>query len=264
MFRFTESRTSRSSTLEPSTYVLRYTAAGSGDYAFVRSYALAATPAVVWSITGNLFRQDVRIEWTGYQIARVEVTYGEQKNETGSYRLSFDTTGATINAKHSKETIAAYPGGADKDAFGQLIGVNGDNVEGADLVIPALKISVHFKHPQGIITLPQIKAIASVTGRVNSATFLTFSPGEVLFLGASGQEGTETETEIAYQFAMSENADNLTIGEIVGIAKKGWDLVWIRYKDEVVGNTQVKQPKECYVERVYDTVDFSLIFGFGG
>jgi hypothetical protein len=264
MFRFTESRNSRSSTLEPSTYTLRYTAAGSGDHAYIRSYALAATPAVVWSITGNLFRQNVTIEWVGYQIARVEVTYGEQKQETGSYRLSFDTSGATINLKYSKETVSAYPGGVDKDKFQNLIGVNGDNVEGADVVIPALKITVHFRHPLGVIGLPTIKNLARATGKINSGTFLTFAAREVLFLGATGQEGSETETEVAYQYAMSENADGLTIGDIVGIAKAGWDLVWIRYKDEVVGDTQVKQPKEVFVERVYDATDFPLIFGFGG
>jgi hypothetical protein len=47
IFRFTESRDSRRTTTNPPTYTATYTAAGSNDGAYVRAYAIAATPTIV-------------------------------------------------------------------------------------------------------------------------------------------------------------------------------------------------------------------------
>ncbi len=269
MFRFTESRNSRDSTANPPTVTLRYSATGSNDDVYVKAYAINATPAQVFSVQhGTLYRQDVRITWEGYEIARVEVPYGQQERQTGSYRISFDTTGATINAKYSKETIAAFGRPQDDppsvDDFKNLIGVNGDNVEGADIVVPVLRMTVNFSHPLGVIDIARVKALANWTGRTNSDVFLTFEPGEVLFLGASGIEGSDAETEIAYNYAMTPNEEDVSIGEVVNIMAKGWHKVWVRYRDDVTNNISVKQPKAVYVERVYDELAFVNAFGFGG
>lgn len=266
LFRFTESRDSRRTTKNPPTYTAAFTAAGSNDGAYVKAYAQAATAAVVLTVDGILHRQDIAIDPVGYEIWKVTVPYAKNTQENGSYRLTFDTTGGTIHISASKETIGKYPSATAPD-YKQLIAVNADQVEGADIVIPALKISAHFSHPAAVITLSRIKYLAGITGMVNSNTFLTFAAGEVLFLGASGSEGTDAETEVTYQFAMSANADSLSIGEVAGVVKHGHELAWIKYKDAVntVGGTDlpVKQPEFVYVERVYDTVDLALALGFG-
>ena len=268
LFRFTESRDSRRSTMNPPTYTGLYTASGSNDTSYVRAYAMAASPAIVAVAgIGTLYRQDVLVDPTGFEQCKVTVPYGKSQKESGSYRLTFDTTGGTIHISASKETIGKYPAATAPD-YKQLIGVNKDEVVGADIVIPALKMSVHFNHPAAIITLSRIKYIQSITGMVNSAAFLTFAAGEVLFLGASGSEGTDADTEVTYQFAMSANASGLTIGAVADIVKKGHELAWIKYKNatDTVGSTTlpVKQPEFVYVERVYDTVDLALGLGFGG
>lgn len=266
LFRFTESRDSRRTTTNPPTYTATYTAAGSNDSAYVRAYAIAATPTIVSLIDGMLYRQDISVDPIGFEQWKVTVPYGKSQKAAGSYRLTFDTTGGTIHISASKETIGKYPSTTAPD-YKQLIGVNKDDVTGADIVIPALKISVHFNHPMAIITLARIKYLQSITGMVNSAAFLTFAAGEVLFLGASGSEGTDAETEVTYQFAMSANASGLTIGDVASVVKKGHELAWIKYKDAVdtVGTDDlpVKQPEFVYVERVYDTVDLALGLGFG-
>ena len=267
VFRFTESRDSRRTTTKPPSYTAVYTAAGSNDSTYVRAYSLAATPAIVALLdVGILYRQDVAIDPIGHDLWRVTVPYGKNELAAGSYRLTFDSTGGTVHISHSKETRNKYPSGSAPDCK-QLIGVNGDDVTGADIVVPALKVSVHFNHPAAVITLSRIKYLASITGLVNSGTFLTFSAGEVLFLGASGSEGSDAETEVAYQFAMSANASGLTIGDVADVVKRGHDIAWIKYKDavETVGSATlpVKQPEFVYVERVYDTVDLALALGFG-
>ena len=266
LFRFTESRDSRRTTTTPPTYTASYTAAGTNDGAYVRAYALAATPAVVLLIDGIVYRQDVAVDPLGFELWKVTVPYGKNDNANGSYTLTFDTSGGTVHISASKQTIGKYPVGTAPD-YKQLIGVNADQVEGADIIIPALKITANFRHPAAFITLAQIKYLASITGFVNSATFLTFAAGEVLFLGAAGSEGTSTETEVTYQFAMSSNAASLTIGDIASIVKKGHELAWIQYKDAVstpgFADLPVKQPEFVYIERVYDTVNLALALGFG-
>ena len=262
VFRFKERPTSRQSTGNPPTYNLEYVAAGESDDAYVRAYALAGTPALVNTIHGTLWRQDLALEPQGRDIFYVRVPYAERKREQGQFRLSFDTTGGTVNIKLAKEHVATYPAIGAPNHHG-AIGVNGDNVEGADIVIPALKLTAHFTHPAGIITLPQIKNLARNTGKTNSDTFLTFAPGEVLFLGCSGSEGTDSPTEIGYQFACSENLVNHVIGGITVAAKRGWDVAWIQFKDDVDGGKPVKPPAFIHVERVYQQIALGLALGFG-
>lgn len=267
-FRFTESRDSRRLTTTPPSQTNCFTAAGSNDQAYVRAYAIAATPSVVASIYGTLYRQDVAVDPIGYSTWKITVPYATRKQEAGSYRLTFDTTGGTVHIASSKETIGKYAGtGITAPDYKQLIGVNGENVDGADIVIPALKITCHYRHPAAIMSLARIKYLANITGVVNSTPFLTFAAGEVLFLGCSGSEGTDAETEVQYQFAMSANAASLTIGAVADIVKKGHELAWIKYKDatDAAGGVTypVKQPEFVYVERVYETLDLALALGFG-
>jgi hypothetical protein len=262
-FHWGERVTSRSGSVSPPSLTLKYVASGTSDDLFVRSYAINATPAIYGTAQGVLYRQDIRIEAESASVFYVDVPYGPKEKETGSFTLSFDTQGGTVHITSSKSTIGKYPNGVAPD-YKQAIGVHGDEVDGCDVVVPALKLQLTYKHPAGIISLPRIKLLALATGTVNSDTFLTFPPGSVLFLGCSGTEGTATETEITYHFACSENADSLTVGDITGINKKGHDYLWVSFKDDVDGGRAVKVPQFVYVERVYKFASLSGILGFGG
>ena len=54
---------------------------------------------------------------------------------------------------------------------------------------------------------------------------------------------------------------NLTIGDITGVDKKGWEYLWVRYTDSVndTAKALVKKPIAAYVERVYEYGDFGLL-----
>jgi hypothetical protein len=85
--------------------------------------------------------------------------------------------------------------------------------------------------------------------------------GERLFLGASGsQRGTEN-WETTFRFAGSPNRTGIQIGSITGIAKKGWEYLWVRYADESDESARafVKKPVGAYVERAYEEGDFSAL-----
>lgn len=266
-FRFDEMPGSGNQTEDPPTEERKYYAVGSVDQSFVMNFAQGATPSMVATPMGVLYRQDIKLDWTAADYCVVTVPYG--KRDKGSYNIHFSTTGGTVHITSSRSTVASYGVGAPN--MKQTIGVNEDDVDGCDIAVPALKITVSFKHPQGIITMQRVKQLARNTAYVNSDEFLTFAAGEVLFLGADGEWGPQTETSIKYEFAMAENAEDgaagdkrLTIGDIANIVKQGHDYAWIRYADEVDAGRPVKHAKHVYVERVYVRTAFQPLFGFGG
>lgn len=264
-FRFKESRESRASTVSPPSETRVYTAAGDNSVANVRVYATANTSASLAHEQGTIYRQDIEISPIGYELFKVTVPYGPRTKTQDEWTLDFDTSGGTVHITNSKETVERYtaPGKAAAPDMKGAIGVRGDEIDGTDIVIPALKLTVTYKHPQAIITIPQIKNLARWTGKTNSKTFLTFEEGEVLFLGASGREGTDTETDVKYTFAASENLIQQTIGDVLNVDKKGWEHAWIRYEDAEDNGLPVKKPMWVYVERVYEAIDLATALGFG-
>jgi len=87
-----------------------------------------------------------------------------------------------------------------------------------------------------------------------------FNAGEVLFLGASGDDSTASEfVDVMYRFAASPNRENIEIGDITVTSKLGWEYLWVRYEDGVDQNMIVQRPVAAYVEQVYGYGDFSVI-----
>lgn len=186
--------------------------------------------------------------------------------DTGEYKMSFDTTGGTAKFTTSKETVATFvrPDAAvGSYDFGQAINVSGNEVQGIDVVIPAMKFTVSYRQPKATITDAYIKILEDLTGTVNSGTFYGRAAGEVLFLGASGSQGTASDPQIDYHFLRSRNITGQTIGEIVNVAKKGHEVLWCVFADEAADEWIVKSPLAVKIERVYDLVSFAGL-GIGG
>lgn len=265
-FRFVERPGTFQVSTKPGTATVEYLADGIEDDSVVQAIALSTAPMAIATATGILWRQDLQVKERGTKLYYVTVTYGEKKSESGNYSLSFDTTGGTVNIKVGKATVGYAASGTAIDYKG-AIGVRDEGeVEGTDIVLPALKITANFRHPQGYITANQIKNLARNTGKMNSGAFLGFAAGEVLFMGATGSEGTDTETTIAYQFACSENLSNQVINGITVAEKRGWDVLWMTFEDVVdsaAGSAKARRPKHIYVSRVYDQFDMASFFGFG-
>lgn len=268
VFIFREKPRSGNSGLVPAYREKLYVASGTTDENTVLNAAVAGTPATIFAPNGKLYRHDVRLNWVAAKVCEVTVPYTSR--DLAAYHVDFDTTGGTVHITSSRQSIqnysAAGPGTAPD--MKQTIGVNGDDVDGCDIAVPALKLAISFKHPQGIITLDQVRNLARNTAYVNNDVWLGFQPGEVLYLGSSGSWGPETETTVQHNFACSENAVNggvdkrLNIGAIANIVKKGHEYVWIRYVDDVDAGRPVKVAKYAYVERVYNTLSFVGLFGF--
>ncbi len=236
---------------------LMYVVDGTEDDTAVRTLVEATIPALY----AGLVFQSYHLAHQGGGLWEVTVRYGKREPKApGESSFSFDTGGGTTHITQSLQTVAKYarPGNAPPD-FQGAIGVHHDSVEGTDITIPVY----HFKEthylPAVLVTSAYKATLFSLTGKVNAAPFKGFAAGEVLFLGASGsQRGTE-DWELTFSFAASPNAVGLTVGDITGIEKKGWEYLWVRYQDAEDANVLVKQPAAVYVEQVYPYGDFSLL-----
>lgn len=93
----------------------------------------------------------------------------------------------------------------------------------------------------------------------NDVTISGGSGGYVLPAEDSAIVAIQLIWDITFKFAQRSNQTGLEIGDLTGIAKKGWEYLWVRYEDVEDGtaNAIVKRPKYVYVEQVYNSGDFS-------
>jgi len=176
--------------------------------------------------------------------------------------FTFDTGGGTQHITQSLSTIASYaPSGLAAPDFQGAIGVSDDRVEGADIVVPTYQFSETHRFTDTYVASGFKAVLFGMTGRMNDATFKGLAAGECLFLGASGTKRGVDAWSITFRFAGAPNVTGQTIGDITGIAKLGWDYMWIRYAEsaDTIAFCLVKRPIGVYVERVYGTGDFSTL-----
>lgn len=134
-------------------------------------------------------------------------------------------------------------------------------VDGPTITVPVYHFAeVHYLAPE-VVTDAYKATLFALTGKVNDATFRNFAQGECLFLGAAGSKRGGGDWEITYRFAASPNVSGLTIGDITGIAKKGWEYLWVRYADaeDTAAKALVKKSIAVYVEKVYELGNFTLL-----
>jgi hypothetical protein len=245
------------------------------------------TSYLFWEYPGQplnrLHAESYTLEYLGDEAWQLEVTYGSQGAEPEEQRdplkrsRSFDTGGATQHVTQAIPT-AGVPNGERRFHTGSpaapnmqgAIGVDGDSVQGVDIVVPQLTWTENYDVPNAYVTTDYIKSLSSLTGTVNNSSFRGFAAGEVLFMGASGSQQWDSDKgdgpwSLSYKFVASANQGAgktypaITIGDITGIEKDGHDYLWVRYEDAVENNTLLKRPKFVYVDKVYRQVSFAAL-----
>jgi hypothetical protein len=237
----------------------------------------------------RLQAESYSLEYLGGDAWHVTVDYvkeggADDDNQANPLRRSrsFDTGGGT---QHITQAIGTpqerrYPATGTNAAPNQsgAIGVDGNSVQGVDIVVPALQWTETYDVPSVYVNTAYIKSLAKITGSVNDAPFRGFPADEVLFVGASGSQDWDAEKgdgpwNLSFKFVQSPNAGPnttaqsptgpadtlppLTIGSITDIAKKGHEYLWVRYEDAVSSNALIKNPRAVYVNPVYRREDFS-------
>lgn len=236
-----------------------------------------------WQYPGKpdvqLMAESYSVSYLGDDAWQVTISYekngaDDDVNDPLRRSRSFDTSGGTQHITQAPSgTRNGQTSGPVERRYGTnapdmqgAIGVDGDNVAGVDVIVPALTWTETYDVPSTYVTSAYIKAVASLTGSVNSGGFRTFAPGEVLFLGCSGSQEWDNQKgdgpwSLSYKFVASPNVTNQTIGAVTGVEKKGHEYLWVRYEEAVSAQAGIsfKRPKYVYVNRVYPEANFSLL-----
>jgi hypothetical protein len=175
--------------------------------------------------------------------------------------ISFEVSGSQTKMTHSLETRGSWAAnGASPRDYGGLIGVTDDGVEGVDIDTAVSTFSETVNFYPWFLTSYYIAFLARAYGHVNITPFRGFDAGEVRFLGANGSyRYGDKIVEMTFKFAVSPNAIDIRIGDIVIPFKYGWDYLWIRWADMKQNDVTVKVPIEAYVEKVYPGLNFYLL-----
>ncbi len=247
---------------------LRYDVTGTQDDAEAHNELAAFAPVLYdYFGTGLIFlpRSDIRLEWVGesHYLGIVEYSTLAPGDEPV---FTFDTSGRTehvVTSGPTGGTIARYaPDGFQAPDFKGLIGVTPDGVEGVDVPRGQFVFSETHFIDDGQVTTGYKLLLRNLTGTSNDAIFKGHAAGECVFLGAFGRKrGVSGKWEITFTFISEQNATDLTVGDITGIAKQGSDYLWVLFEDDVddTAHKLVKVPRAVYVERVARRTDFSLL-----
>jgi hypothetical protein len=243
---------------ESPTTELRLQVSGTDDEFLAKTALLGYVP-VIWN---GLLRSSASLEPIDGELWDATVQYGKKKSpEIGDCEVSWDTGGGTQHITQAILTVGKYaPSGMTAPENYGCIGLKDDgSVDGVDIVVPSFNWSERYTVNPAMVTWAYAVTCAYLTGRVAQAPFRGFAVGEVKFMGATCTArltGTaaqpELRTEMTYRFSASPNATNLTVGEITGIAKKGWEYLEVLYerKEDPTAKRMAARPVACYVHQV--------------
>jgi len=236
---------------------LNFIAKGCADEAAVRTLAQANVPGTY----SGLFCLSIEIvSRINVDTWKVTARYGvpqPYQEDTPQPTIAFDTGGGTQHITQSIQTVGRY-GSSASHQLGGAIGYDGENVAGVDITIPVWNWQETHYLSAAQLNAPVYYAL---TGMVNADNFRGYFPGEVLFLGASGQKRGEGKWELTFKFAASPNSVNLSVGSLTGISKNGWEYLWVQYAEDVdaTAKVRIKKPVAVYIEKVYDSGPFSSL-----
>ena len=262
-----------------STYVKSWKLFGSMDDVEVHNDIVTQlnVKALYWNYPpggGQLQADSYTLEYLGGDAWHLTVNYSkegvEDEEQTGPIRRSrsFDTQGGQEHITQAIESKVSKQGSPNAPYSEKVIGFDGENVNGVDIIVPQLTWQENYEIPASYFVPNYIKKVSAATGTTNNATFRGFSRGEVLFLGCSGsQEWDEIKGSgpwaLSYKFVISPNAGNgeslpvIDVGEVTGIQKKGHEYLHTYYEDDVSDNRVFKVPKLVYVHQVYPESNFA-------
>lgn len=246
------------------TATLLFTVGGTDDEDEALRFGLPKTPIKFRA----LLRQSSTIKRKGNKLWDLDIKYGiqtatgaaQRQLEIGEVRFSWDTTGGTIHITHSRETTGKFAAaGINACDFKGAIGVNENNIEGVDIVVPSLQFTLTFRAPFALVNLDYVKTIHDLTGTTNDGPFFGFNESELLYIGGTGDESSTDSSITSHSFVGIPNESDIAVGsDITVTVKKGHEYMWVAYalEEDTVCNRTVKQPISAYTERVYRKANF--------
>ena len=184
---------------------------------------------------------------------------GERKEKVS---IEFGVSTATRTVSLGR--VRSY---GDMPEYGGLIDVqeSGDGTlepRGISVYVPTgtMTITHYFKTSQWTTKLRN--KIAYRRCRYNSDSFRGFAHGELLFVGESvNYSDGDPYVEVQFKFLISENSNDIEVGNMTGISKRGWHGLWCKYRKDVKTvngkKYQVIEPQGVAIEKIYKAADFT-------
>ncbi len=183
---------------------------------------------------------------------------------------SFDTHGGTTHITSlsskmfRKSRVAVGLGANTAPDFGGAIGVSHDKVEGVDMLTGAMKWTLTIKGVPVTHEYRRLLASMSNPPSTNDETLFGNDPGELLFLGASGNFRAGDGWVVGFDYLEKPNLGQITVGGITFPDVGGHDYVWFVYKKTEISvdgkNVVFEKPVYGYVDRLYEPRSHKKMF----
>lgn len=199
-------------------------------------------------------RYDLKEESTGAWSLKAQY-----RKNPAYWELSIDTSGGTGKILQSFNTVKGYDclgrvpnedptswqlNGAIAD-FQRAIGVNGNQIEGVDVVIPKFDFSISYKMKMSTLSALYLMTLYDLTGKANHAKFdlswkgqtLTFQQGDLRFLGAPCKLSSDDNLDITFRFSASKSI-------AVSVGDGPWLIGSSYVEDDLVDGTDATGTKD--------------------
>lgn len=175
----------------------------------------------------------------------------------------FEAGSQQVTLTHALATTAYTGGGRTAPDFKQGINVSADGkIQGIAVDRPQFTFQLTKYWDPADVTAAYQLTVAGLVGKVNDATFPSggLPAGSVKFLGARGRLAGN-KFPITYRFEFSPNETGLTVADITGINRKGWQYldIYRRTISDASAKKKVEVPHSVYVHTVYPEADFSAL-----
>ena len=219
----------------------------------------------------ELKKVDVSVDMVDQDTYNASVDYGPYdylgKEETqtsggASSEWTFEVKVATAKQVQSIQTMNRYapPGKTAADHKGAM-NVTKQGVQGLDVPKPQASFTQTYYVDPSAFTSAYKADLERAVGRMNSVTFASKEPGECMLVGITATGRGRENVQMQAQFDVSPNAEDLEVGEITGIVKRGFDALWVEYEESVDESADppqtVKTPIAVHVEQVCEELDFA-------
>lgn len=152
---------------------------------------------------------------------------------------------------------------------GTAIGVDGENVNGADVYRPAMSLRIS-KHVTDAEHAGEMIRIQNQLNTLNNATFEGYVAGEVIFIGTGVKKLRADDWLFSFNFLIGRKRTSFTVDLMTkpditqaSVTAGPWDVVSMTPTTKLVGGVMKRGPESVHVAVVYDTSNFAN-FGFHG
>lgn len=235
-------------------------------------------PATLGSLTLDKFGPFKRL---GYGSFGCDLSYKNDSSSDGDkaspprvdgeFKIEWDVGTATQKVTFSEVgsyTFKVDPAYVNPNPHGAINAKKKDGkieVEGIDVRVPAMKFSILYRAPIGLITQAYAQILRDNNLKRNNATFLGWQPLEVLFVGSSASQAVKGSPEIKFEFELDVEVKK-KYGAVPLVTKPPHDYIdiWYDTTPDPASKRVVSKPIAVYVHNFYGSMSFPTILGFGG